>query len=177
MIRTAARRSQLNLGGSRSLFSTGAKLVEDAVYLGLGILLAGTALCMLFIAIRTFVTALAAGSLPGQIIDLLGQTLLILLILELLYTVEVSFREHSLVPEPFLVVALIATVRKVLVLTAQAIQVSESNELLFRHTLAQLGLLSLMVLVLVGSLVLLQRHSRGSGSAHTGVMAMIPGRH
>jgi uncharacterized membrane protein (DUF373 family) len=40
--------------------------------------------------------------------------LLILLIVELLYTVQVSFREHAVMPEPFLLVGLIAAIRRVL---------------------------------------------------------------
>jgi len=33
------------------------------------------------------------------------------MIVEILYTVQVSFREHALVPEPFLIVGLIVAVR------------------------------------------------------------------
>jgi uncharacterized membrane protein (DUF373 family) len=50
---------------------------------------------------------------------LLDRILLILLIVELLYTVQVSFREHALVPEPFLLVGLISAIRRVLVVTAE----------------------------------------------------------
>jgi len=55
----------------------------------------------------------------GQIISVLDQVLLTPLIIELLYTVQVSFREHGLLAEPFLVVALIAAIRRILVLTAK----------------------------------------------------------
>ena len=41
------------------------------------------------------------------------------MIVEILYTVQVSFREHALIPEPFLIVGLIAGIRRVLVLTAE----------------------------------------------------------
>ena len=44
--------------------------------------------------------------------------LLVLVIIELLYTVQVSFREHALVPEPFLIVGLIAVTRRILVVNA-----------------------------------------------------------
>ena len=37
------------------------------------------------------------------IIDLLDRLLLILMIVEVMYTVQVSFREHALAPEPFLI--------------------------------------------------------------------------
>lgn len=148
---------------ARNLVTSGLTGIEDVVYVGLGLVLAATSLSLLVLAIRSFVTALMAHALAGQVIGLLDQILLILLIIELLYTVQVSFREHTLVAEPFLVVALIATVRKVLVLTTQMSQMAEAGSGLFRHTLEELALLSLMVLVLVGSLVLLRKHPRFSG--------------
>jgi uncharacterized membrane protein (DUF373 family) len=145
---------------ARHLVTFGLTAIEDVVYVGLGVVLAATALCLLFLAIRSFVLALVAHALSGQVISLLDQILLILLIIELLYTVQVSFREHALMAEPFLVVALIATVRKILIATAQISQLAEPNDTVFHHSLAELSLLSLMVLILVGSLVLLQRHGK-----------------
>jgi len=65
--------------------------------------------------------------LPASIIGLLDQLLLVLLIVELLYTVHVSFREHVLTAPPFLLVALIAAVRRILVLTAEAKTVMEAR--------------------------------------------------
>ena len=145
----------------RILITRSLEAVEDVVYIGLGVVLAATAVCLLFLALRSFVLAVASHTLAGQVIGLLDQILLILLIIELLYTVQVSFREHSLVAEPFLIVALIATVRKVLILTTQISQVGvDTSESVFRHSIFELSLLALMVLVLVGSLILLQRGAR-----------------
>src|SRR5581483_2110338 len=135
-------------------------LVEDGVYVGLGILLSGSAVVLLVAGAIIFVQALMAGSLVGQMVELLDQILLVLLVIELLYTVQVSFREHGLVAEPFLVVALIAVVRRILVLTAEMPKLPQATESVFRHAILELGLLSVLVLVLVGSLVLLQRSRR-----------------
>ena len=44
--------------------------------------------------------------------------LLVLMMIELLCTVRVSMREHSLSAEPFLIAGLIAGVRRVLVISA-----------------------------------------------------------
>jgi len=41
----------------------------------------------------------------GSVGGVLDQLLLILMLIEILYTVQVSFREHVLVPEPFVLVA------------------------------------------------------------------------
>ena len=93
--------------------------VEDVVYIGLGVILAGTVVSLLVTLAISFVRSLLAGKLTGDVIILLDQTLLLLMMVEILYTVQVSFREHVLVPEPFLLVALIAGVRRILVVTAE----------------------------------------------------------
>lgn len=142
--------------------------VEDVVYIGLGAILAAIAVCLLLFALKSFLVALIGHSLTADIAGLLDEVLLILLIVELLYTVQVSFREHTLVAEPFLVVALIATVRRILVLTAQLPHIPPENVEPFRHSLTELSVLALMVLVLVGSLILLQRHSRNARSNGSG---------
>jgi len=143
----------------RTVVGQGLALVEDFVYAGLGVLLSVVAFALLFAAVKNFATALVARSLSGQIVDLLGQLLLILLIIELLYTVQVSFREHSLLVEPFLVVALIAVIRRILVLTAELPKLPEAGAV-FTHALLELALLTLMVLVLVVALTMLQRQSK-----------------
>jgi uncharacterized membrane protein (DUF373 family) len=56
------------------------------------------------------------ATLPGAIVSVLDRLLLLLMVVELLYTVQVSFREHAIVPEPFLIVGLVAATRRVLVL-------------------------------------------------------------
>lgn len=140
-------------------------LVEDIVYVGLGILLTITAFSLLLFGLKTFITALLARTLAGQLIGLLDQVLLILLVVELLYTVQVSFREHGLVAEPFLVVALIAVIRRVLVLTAEVPKLPEAGEVVFRHAMLELTLLAVMVVVLVGSLISLQKQSKWSDDA------------
>jgi uncharacterized membrane protein (DUF373 family) len=92
---------------------------EGVVYVGLGVLLASGAVVLLGAGSPTFGPHLFAGNLPGPIIDLLDRVLLVVMIVELLYTVQVSFREHTLVPEPFLIVGLIAATRRILVVTAE----------------------------------------------------------
>ncbi len=113
--------------------------VEDIVYVGLGLLLTIAALTLLVIALKSVVLALWNRALGGQIVSLLDQILLILLVIELLYTVQVSFRERGLIAEPFLVVALIAVIRRVLVLTAEVPRLSEAGEAVFRHAMLELG--------------------------------------
>ena len=131
--------------------------LEDVVYIGLSLLLAGTALVLLATGVMDFVRLLIAGTLPDNVVDLLDRVLLILILVEVLYTVQVSFREHALVPEPFLIVGLIAAIRRVLVLTAELSKMIEQNENLFRNAILELALLTALSVSLVGSLMLLRR--------------------
>jgi uncharacterized membrane protein (DUF373 family) len=144
----------------REFVAQGFAAVEDIVYVGLGLLLAITAGALLFASVKNLGAVLVHGSLAGQAVAVLDQILLILLVVELLYTVQVSFREHSLLAEPFLVVALIAVIRRVLILTAEVPKLPEAGEASFRHAMLELGLLTVMIVVLVGSLIAMQRQTK-----------------
>jgi hypothetical protein len=45
---------------------------------------------------------------------------------------QVSFREHTLVPKPFLIVALIAVTRRILVVTAEFAELAEAGGVVFQ---------------------------------------------
>jgi len=132
-------------------------VVEDIVYLGLGLLLAGSSLALLVSGIISFGQNLMARTLTGNVVPLLDRILLILLVVELLYTIQVSFREHGLIPEPFLLVGLIAAIRRVLVLTAEFAQVQNEPETVFKHFIIELVVLTALIVALVLSLVLLRK--------------------
>jgi uncharacterized membrane protein (DUF373 family) len=136
--------------------------VEDVMYVGLAALLALCALVLLGATALTLGRSVVGGGLPGSIVGLLDQLLLVLLIVELLYTVHVSFREHLLTAPPFLLVALIATVRRILVLTAETRTAAQARPEAFRETVVELGLLTLMALSLVVCLYLLRTRDAGA---------------
>ena len=133
--------------------------VEDVVYVGLGLLLAGCSLALLVSGLINFGQNLMAGSLTTNIVALLDRVLLILLVVELLYTVQVSFREHALMPEPFLLIGLIAGIRRVLLLTAELAQVQEKSEVVFQHFIVELLVLTVLIVALVISLVVLRKRT------------------
>ena len=138
--------------------------VEDVVYVALGVLLAASAFALLVSAGATFVRTIAEGDVAGRLVATLDQLLLVLMIVEILYTVQVSFREHALMPEPFLVVALIAGIRRVLVITAELSNVTQRDPDTFRHAMLELALLTAMILALVGALAVLRRRAPGAAA-------------
>ncbi len=144
---------------ARGIVARGFTMVEDVVYVALGVLLSVSALVLLGHTAISFSRELLHAALPNAIIGVLDRLLLVLMIVELLYTVQVSFREHALVPEPFLIVGLVAATRRVLVLTAEFTGAQAQSEAAFRVGMIELGVLTILILVLVASLVLLRsRH-------------------
>ena len=144
---------------AREWVARGFTRVEDAVYIGVGLLLAASAVALLVSTGITFVRSMLEGVLPGRVVGLLDQILLVFMIVEVLYTVQVSFREHTLVPEPFLIVGLIAVIRRVLVLTAEFGELLTKGGTVFQNAMLELALLTVMILALVGALVLLRKRA------------------
>ncbi|HEU4342140.1 MAG TPA: phosphate-starvation-inducible PsiE family protein [Candidatus Binatia bacterium] len=148
----------------REAISSGFTRFEDVVYVGLGLLLAASAFALLVVAVSSFGQAVLSGKMREIIVDLLDQILLILMILEILYTVQLSFRERTLIAEPFLIVGLIAAIRRILVLTAEFSKPEEIVETAFRNAMFELGLLTVLIMSLVLSLYLLKKHRTASAT-------------
>lgn len=153
---------QASPGKTRTWIARTFTIVEDVVYVGLGLLLACSAIALLIAGGIGLVKEFAADPFSTSVVGLLDRILLILLVVELLYTVQVSFREHALVPEPFLLVGLIAGIRRVLVLTAEFGELRGRTELELRYFIVELGVLTLLVVALTVSLVLLRKSGQVS---------------
>jgi uncharacterized membrane protein (DUF373 family) len=130
---------------------------EDAVYALIAVMLVASSLYALALAGGVLIAgAFTPNSGIQPVLTALDQTLIVLIFIELFYTIRLSLREHSLAVEPFIAVALIASVRRILVLTAEERQVVE-DAAVFQRVLLELGVLAGLVLVLVFAMVLLSR--------------------
>ena len=119
----------------------------------------GSALFLLLAAAWTLVEGLSFSGLAKDLtVEVVDQILLVLMIIEILSTVQVSFREHVLTPEPFLVVGLIAAIRRILIITAEFSNPSEILEAAFRNAMFELGLLTVLIFSLVFSLHFLKKN-------------------
>src|SRR5882724_11840972 len=143
-------------------------LIEDIVYVGLGLLLAGVAMALLVTEITYFIQYIYAGVLSENIVMLLDRVLLIIIFAEVFYTVQVSLRQHVLQPGPFLVVGLIAVTRRILVLTAELPKMTKESEALLHNALIELAMLTVLTLVLVISLRLLRPSDPNSAAEESG---------
>jgi uncharacterized membrane protein (DUF373 family) len=113
---------------------------ERIVFLAIGILLFA-------MVTQTDASPSAFGS---QFLDVI---LLVLMIVELAYTVILSLRGAVLAAEPFLIVGLIAVIRRMLVITVGEMGPHGTNVM---QSIGELGILTAIVLVFVGSIALLR---------------------
>ena len=138
-------------------------LAEDSIYVGLGLLLIAIAITLLATEVLYFGKYVSTGTLADNVVFLLDRILLIIIFVEVLYTVQVSFRQHILRPEPFLVVGLIAVTRRILVLTAEMSKLAKETQEGFYNAMIELGLLTLLVVTLVVCLRMLRQQDRPEG--------------
>jgi uncharacterized membrane protein (DUF373 family) len=137
--------------------------VEVLAYLVLGCLLALVALLGVVSAAAALWSALLERGESLSLVVTIDRILLVLMVIEILHTVRVSFSEGALASEPFLVVGLIASIRRVLVITLESSQAHEpgkwtpESQGLFSATMLELGVLAGLILVMVVSIALLRR--------------------
>jgi len=140
--------------------------IEVVAYLALGVLLAVAALFGVISAALSL-----WGAVPGQdsvdsLLVAIDRTLLVLMIVEILHTVRASFRTGTLVCEPFLIVGLIASIRRILIITLQSSQASQpghwtpDSQQILHSTMLELAVLGGLILVMVISIYLLRRSGR-----------------
>jgi uncharacterized membrane protein (DUF373 family) len=138
--------------------------VEVVIYSILALLLSVTVLAGIVSAGKLLWDALRHWSIATQTLRVLNELLVVLMLVEILHTVRISIRSHVLVTEPFLVVGLIASIRRMLVISLEMATLtreggwSNQGEIMFRSSMIELGLLGLVAFVLVFSITLVRRY-------------------
>jgi len=132
---------------------------EIVIYSVLALLLAVTAFVTIATAGQILWIGLSHWTVAAQTLRVLNQLLIVLMLVEILHTLRISIRSHALVIEPFLMVGLIASIRRVLVITLEAATLTkegawatEGSSAIFHSSMIELGLLGLLILVLVVSI-------------------------
>ena len=110
---------------------------------------------MIFFSVVSSVLQIWQLGVLGTVLAILDRVLLIFIFVELLNTVEVTIREREIVAEPFLLIGLIAVVRRILLVTAQLERVVNPEE--FQTLLIELGVLTALVIVLSSAIYLIRR--------------------
>lgn len=138
--------------------------VEHGVYAAIGLLLAIVGIVALVHVGVDVVSDMLVWSESARIFQTVDQLLFVLMLVEILHTVRVSIRSGNLNAEPFLIVGLIASIRRVLVITLQsstAQQQGAADHLVtFRNSMIELGVLAVLILTMVMSIYLIRQSGR-----------------
>jgi len=139
---------------------------EVLIYSTLALMLSLTALVTIASSGKLLWDGLRSWEGAAQTLSVLNELLIVLMLVEILHTVRISIRSHVLVTEPFLVVGLIASIRRILVITLEASTLhkdgswtSDAAPAIFRSSMIELALLGVLILILVIAITLLRKHA------------------
>lgn len=139
----------------RNLLNKFFELSEDFIYIVIAFILLITSLFLTYDATHTILHFNSEISIFRWAVELIDKTLLLLMIIEILYTLKVSFQSHSLCAEPFLVVALIAAIRRILIISVETAYLPEK----FNFHMIEISILGVLIMIFVLSLILMKKYS------------------
>ncbi len=137
--------------------------VEHGIMMALGVVLSLTALLALGGALVQMWEGVLASGGAKNLLLVVDRLLFVLMVVEILHTVRVSIRSGALTCEPFLIVGLIASIRRVLVITLETSQnmpgktTDPGHEDVFQAAMVELGVLGGLILIMVVSIYLLRQ--------------------
>ena len=142
----------------------GLSLTEDAVYLGVALVLIGIAVAALYNTVHdlvdsnsTFAQTVTAG---------VNGVLFVVIVLEIFRTVLAHLEGGGFQLRPFLIIGIISAVRHILLVGA--VTISNETNRQFNHAQIELGVNAGVALVLVIALVLLHRRGVAEDGADEG---------
>jgi len=134
--------------------------VEGIVLVLIAIVLSILALLLLGSTVLSLIEAVMQGTVRDLAIEILDSVLLVMMTMEIVYTVTLSLESHTLAAEPFLVIGAIAAIRRMLVITAESTKLEIANPEAFRSTLIELGLLAFIIIAIAASVYVLRRSQK-----------------
>ncbi len=136
------------------VFLKAVDFLEEGLYYLIALILGTAAVVLLYTTLSSFV------GVPGPhvhegVLELLNSMLLVMMLVEILHTIRVSLYQHTLSPDPFLIIGIIAAIRRMLVITAEQANLSDPTH--FRLILEELLLLAITIVLLAVATYILHR--------------------
>ncbi len=129
---------------------------------------------ILFDTVEGFVNGLGDGATAIELgLRILDRILLLLIIAELLYTLQLVVARGEIATEPFLFIGIIAVIRRVVVITAEIEKLPQGGRAL-TNFLIELGVLALLVIAFGLAVYLLRRGAAAERAAEAHVAAHAP---
>ena len=131
--------------------------VEDFFYVAVAAALALVGIFYLGYAIYDFVKHVSEGgsSISFLVVELLSSLLLVFIFTEIIHTIRAVIDEKILVAEPFLIVGIVAAIRRMVVLGAEAQDLLGKPE--FGDAMQELGILTATIFFLGATVFLLRK--------------------
>ena len=156
---TAARAETPERGGVVRRFGAVLGMFETLLYAIIGILLMAAAVFVIAGTATATVDAFRAGKDPSEIgVVALDRILLTLIVAELMYSLRLVLQTHEISAEPFLIIGLIATLRRILIVTANFERPTPGPDL--TNLLVELGVLGFLVVGLAVAIYLVRASRR-----------------
>lgn len=131
-------------------------MVEDALYLIVGLFLVVAGALILFDTVQGFLQGIGHHSGSELGLRVLDRVLLLLIVAELLFTLQLVIARGEIATEPFLFIGIIAVVRRVVVITAEVENLPQEGREL-TNFLFELGLLAVLVVAFGVAIYLIRR--------------------
>jgi uncharacterized membrane protein (DUF373 family) len=132
---------------------------ESLLYGVIGVLLMGAAVLVVAGTGTATAHAVADGKDPSEIgVVALDRILLTLIVAELIYSLRLVLQTHEISAEPFLIIGLIATLRRILIVTADFERPVPGPDL--TNLLVELGVLGFLVIGLAVAIYLVRASRR-----------------
>jgi uncharacterized membrane protein (DUF373 family) len=138
-----------------ALLGYGEFLIDAVVAISL---IAGGAI-LLGVVVYDFVRDLGREPFVGQVLELLSGLLLVFIFTELVSTIRVVIARGKVVVEPFLIVGMVAAIRRLIVISAEAENLLGTAQ--FRDVVLEIGVLAGTVLLLGATVFVLRAAGRG----------------
>ena len=128
---------------------------ESYLYFVTALILVLAAAGILVAALLEMAGEIAEKNYVRALLHLLDRALLVLMMAEIIYTVRRIAHKRRLEAEPFFIVAIIAAIRRILVITAESTTHIDLSDPTFQAAMVELGLLGLIILALAGAMRLI----------------------
>ncbi len=137
---------------------------EQFIYLVAGYVLVVAAGALLIEAVVQMSHLFWRRDYNAAMTHLLDRVLLALMLAEIIYTVERIAQTRRLEINPFLVIGIIAAVRRILVITAENVGETDLANSSFQGTMVELGLLTVMIVLLTLSMYVLRKQDAATSA-------------
>ena len=142
-------------------------IAEDAIYVGIAVVLAVAAGALLVSAGRGLSQLNEGRPTTEVVLSVLDTLLLVFIVVELLFAVRVILGRREVVAEPFLIVGIIASIKEIIVLSVEAADYVGKEDK-FTHAITEVAVLGLLVLLLAVAAILLRAKEKEPEEGHSG---------